>query len=340
MNNFECVKEFNRAFDMVSKEPKSYIGYDEDNYGFIKINPFKNRRPKIFESYSLIRLRLNLIKEEIDELNVAIQEHNFKEIRDAIGDICYVVYGMADVLGIDINTIFITTLQNEVIKYYINNPTHNNISTIIIDKIINAYNNNYSTTNNSTQNTANNKITNFNYVNLFLNELLNDYTFNEYTNEIKEYDGNQTQLLKTKLLENLTVIYLKLEEECQKEVVYYFNDNHEKCQNYTKFQVVGHYIYELLKLTYCLGSLYNIDVDKDFSIIHQSNMSKLCDTEEDAKTTVKNYELKFKNGNSPYDSPYYYELPELKKWIVKNKSTGKALKNINYKEVSFETYDL
>ena len=339
MTNFECVKEFNRAFDMVSKEPKSYIGYDEDNYGFIKINPFKNRRPKIFESYSLIRLRLNLIKEEIDELNVAIQEHDFKEIRDAIGDICYVVYGMADVLGIDINTIFITTLQNEVIKYYINSHTYNNISTIIIDKIINA-----NTTNNK-QNTVNSKITNFNYVELFLNELLNEYTLNDHTlndntTEIKEYTDKQSQLLKTKLLENLTQIYLKLEKECQKELVYYFNDNHEHNHNYNKFQIVGHFIYELLKFTYCLGCLYYIDVDKDFAIIHQSNMSKLCDTEEDAKATVENYELKFKNGNSPYDSPYYYELPELKKWIVKNKSTGKALKNINYKEVSFETYDL
>ena len=49
MNNFECVKEFNRAFDMVSKEPQTYIGYDEDEFGFIKINPFKNRREKIFE---------------------------------------------------------------------------------------------------------------------------------------------------------------------------------------------------------------------------------------------------------------------------------------------------
>ena len=67
---------------------------------------------------------------------------------------------------------------------------------------------------------------------------------------------------------------------------------------------------------------------------------KKFDTEEDAKATVASYELKFKNGNSPYDSPYYYELPELNKWIVKNKSTGKALKNIKYKEVSFGVYNI
>ena len=336
MNNFECVKEFNRAFDMVSKEPKTYIGYDEDEFGFIKINPFKNRREKIFESCSLIRLRLNLIKEEVEELYDAVAENDFKETRDAIGDICYVVYGMADVLGIDINSIFTTTLQSEVIRYYVNHNEHihNNISTLFIDKIVNAYNN-------DSKNNTFFKITNFNYVKLFLNELSSNYNDDDDT-EMKESNDTDAQniALKSKLLENLKKTYLKLEAECQKELICYFDDNQTKLHNYNKFQIVGNLIYELLKLTYALGSLYNIDVDADFSIIHQSNMSKLCDTEEDAKTTVASYELKFKNGNSPYDSPYYYELPELNKWIVKNKSTGKALKNIKYKEVSFDVYNL
>ena len=64
-------------------------------------------------------------------------------------------------------------------------------------------------------------------------------------------------------------------------------------------------------------------------------MSKLCDTEQDAKDTIVDYINKYNAGKSPYDSPYYYELPELKKWIVKNKSSGKALKNIKYKAVEF-----
>jgi len=336
MNNFDCVKEFNRAFDMVSKEPQTYIGFDEDEYGFIKINPFKNRRQKIFESYSLIRLRLNLIKEETEELYDAIADNDFKETRDAIGDICYVVYGMADVLGIDINTIFTNTLQSEVIRYYVNHNEHihNNISTLFIDKIINAYNSE------SKKNNTVLKITNFNYVKLFLNELLNEYS-NRNT-EIKEssYTGEQIKALKSNLLEKIKETYLKLEAECEKETIYYYDTVQTNANNYSKFQIIGYFIYQLLKMTYCLGNLYNIDVDEDFAIIHKSNMSKLCDTEEDAKATVESYKLKFKNGNSPYDSPYYYELHELKKWIVKNKSTGKALKNIKYKEVSFDVYNL
>ena len=64
-------------------------------------------------------------------------------------------------------------------------------------------------------------------------------------------------------------------------------------------------------------------------------MSKLCDNENDAIKTVTDYAIKYIEGKSPYDSPYCYELPQLKKWIVKNKSTGKALKNIKYHKVCF-----
>ena len=292
MSNFQCVKEFNRAFDMVPKDPKEYIGYDEDSNGFIKINPYKYFRSKVFSSHSLIRLRLNLIKEEIEELNDAINVNDMKETRDAIGDILYVVYGMADIFGIDIDYIFSNTLQTEVFKYYLDSTSSkNNTSTLFIDKIISASDNGFKT------------ITNFNYIKVFTEELKNN---------------KKTITIKT-ILDILNELYLSLEKECQNETIVCDGiDNSE-----TKIVIVSQYIYNLLKYTYLLASMYNINADSDFSIIHESNMSKLCDTEQDAK-------------DSPYDSPYYYELPTLNKWIVKNKSSGKALKNIKYKEVSFD----
>ena len=134
-SNFQCVKEFNRAFDMVLKEPKEYIGYDEDSHGSIKINPYKYFRSKVFSSHSLLRLRLNLIKEEIEELTDAIKVNDVKETRDAIGDILYVVYGMADILGIDIDYIFRNTVQNEVFKYYLDIKSNDNLY-LHIDKLI------------------------------------------------------------------------------------------------------------------------------------------------------------------------------------------------------------
>jgi NTP pyrophosphatase (non-canonical NTP hydrolase) len=308
MTNFQCVKAFNRAFDMVSKEPKEYIGYDEDIHGFIKINPYKYCRTKAYQSHSLMRLRLNLIKEEIGELNDAIKVNDMKEMRDAIGDILYVVYGMADILGIDIDHIFRNTIEDEVQKYYIDNPKdkdkdkdkdNNNINIIIVDKIISSCQTRYS---------------NFNYTKLFFNELIDDKKCKDVLDKIND-------------------LYSKLEKECEPDIIY--EDSNNKYSIEKKIIGLSYIIYNLLKWTYIFAHMNIMNADSDFAIIHESNMSKLCDTEQDAKDTVMDYENKYKSGNSPYDSPYYYDLPELGKWIVKNKSSGKALKNIKYKAVIF-----
>ena len=100
-------------------------------------------------------------------------------------------------------------------------------------------------------------------------------------------------------------------------------------------QIDGERQQRITSCVYIYAYIEWIDANADFTIVHISNMSKLCNTEDDARNTVTDYEDKFKNGTSPYDSPYYYELPELGKWIVKNKSTGKALKNIKYQKVNF-----
>jgi len=104
--------------------------------------------------------------------------------------------------------------------------------------------------------------------------------------------------------------------------------------------------------TFKLGFSLRIDINKVFDIIHSSNMSKLCKTEDEAKDTVAYYEAKYENHKQfyadyclkygveskeaknvycPYDSPYYYKSGEY--YLVKNKNTGKALKSINYTEV-------
>ena len=50
-------------------------------------------------------LRLRLIKEELGELEKAIEDKDLCEIADAIGDILYVVYGTAVSFGIDMEPI-------------------------------------------------------------------------------------------------------------------------------------------------------------------------------------------------------------------------------------------
>ncbi len=93
---------------------------------------------------------------------------------------------------------------------------------------------------------------------------------------------------------------------------------------------------DILYVVYGTADAFGINADADFAIVHNSNMTKLCSSEEEAKLTVADYEAKYKAAKSPYDSPYYYYLPELNKWVIKNRSTGKVLKNINYQKVEWK----
>ena len=321
-SNFQKVQEFNRAFDMVESKPANYNTFYVDKLGRVKIDPLIHSRISIFEQKpETVRLRLALIKEEVDELEVAFKESNIKEQRDACGDILYVVYGMADVLGINIDDIFRQTIESDYLKY-INDINDNN----------NNNNNNNNKNNNgyfeyikkigSLIDNDTGVITNFNYV-----KALKDIF---ETN--KDKLSHEDQLFS--ILTSIKLVYEDLEENCFKNLKFI-----EQVRNdilLSKFEIIAHDLYKLLKYTYYYFILINFNADHDFAIIHDSNMSKLCSSEAEAKETVADYEAKFTTGKSPYDSPYYYYLPNLNKWIVKNKSTGKALKNINYIQVKFD----
>ena len=109
----------------------------------------------------------------------------------------------------------------------------------------------------------------------------------------------------------------------------------QEAVNNNDFVEVRDALADILYVVYGMQDAFGINGDSDFDIVHSSNMSKLCSSEDEAIKTVESYEEKFKAGTSPYDSPYYYYLEEQGKWVVKNRSTGKALKSINYTKVDF-----
>tara|TARA_B100000427_G_scaffold314101_1_gene306977 strand:+ start:1962 stop:2333 length:372 start_codon:yes stop_codon:yes gene_type:complete len=82
MTNFEKVKKFMLTFGQEVKNKASF-GTDQTNY-----------------------LRYNLIKEELDELKVAIEQKNLIEVADALTDILYVTYGAGHAFGIDLDKCF------------------------------------------------------------------------------------------------------------------------------------------------------------------------------------------------------------------------------------------
>jgi len=54
----------------------------------------------------LAQLRLDLIQEEVDELQEALDAKDIVEIADALTDILYVTYGAGHAFGIDLDTCF------------------------------------------------------------------------------------------------------------------------------------------------------------------------------------------------------------------------------------------
>ena len=82
MSNFKDVKIFMEKFgQMVRTKPQ-------------------------FPDDKTMQLRLDLIKEELNELEEAMKTKNLKEVADALTDILYVTYGAGYAYGVDLDKCF------------------------------------------------------------------------------------------------------------------------------------------------------------------------------------------------------------------------------------------
>ena len=59
-----------------------------------------------FSTDKINKLRIDLIKEELEELTVAMKNRDLLEVADALTDILYVTYGAGHALGIDLDKCF------------------------------------------------------------------------------------------------------------------------------------------------------------------------------------------------------------------------------------------
>ena len=59
-----------------------------------------------FSSDKINKLRIDLIKEELDELTEAMKKNDLLEVADALTDILYVTYGAGHAFGIDLDKCF------------------------------------------------------------------------------------------------------------------------------------------------------------------------------------------------------------------------------------------
>ena len=92
MSNFDDVKTFMQTF---GQEVKIKAEFPEEK---------------------IVKLRYDLIKEELNELQNAIKTKNLKEIADALTDILYVTYGAGHAYGIDLDKCFNEVQQSNMSK--------------------------------------------------------------------------------------------------------------------------------------------------------------------------------------------------------------------------------
>ena len=78
---------------------------------FMKIFGQEVKNKPSFSNDKINKLRIDLIKEELEELTEAIQKKDLLEVADALTDILYVTYGAGHAFGINLDECF-----NEVQK--------------------------------------------------------------------------------------------------------------------------------------------------------------------------------------------------------------------------------
>ena len=79
-----------------------------------------------FPNKKTVKLRIDLIQEELDELKEAIKENNIIEVADALTDILYVTYGAGLSFGIDLDMCFAEVQRSNMSKLSIDGkPIYN-----------------------------------------------------------------------------------------------------------------------------------------------------------------------------------------------------------------------
>ena len=98
----------------------------DDVKDFMKIYGQEVKTKSSFPNEKIIQLRYNLIKEELDELSLAIKEKDIIEVADALTDLLYVVYGAGHAFGIDLDKCFAEVQRSNLSKLNIDGkPIYN-----------------------------------------------------------------------------------------------------------------------------------------------------------------------------------------------------------------------
>ena len=83
---------------------------------FMKTFGQEVKKKPSFSSDKINKLRIDLIKEELEELTEAMNNNDLLEVADALTDILYVTYGAGHAFGIDLDKCFEEVQQSNMSK--------------------------------------------------------------------------------------------------------------------------------------------------------------------------------------------------------------------------------
>ncbi len=109
-----------------------------------------------------------------------------------------------------------------------------------------------------------------------------------------------------------------------------FNEMKDAIKNKDIVELVDSAV-DMLYVIMGMGTSCGFNLDKAFDLVHQSNMSKLCNTLEEAIETVEWYK-----ETRPEFQPVYRKTKDDSKWLIYDELTGKVLKNKYYKAVDLK----
>ena len=93
---------------------------------FMKIYGQEVKLTSDFPEDKILKLRIDLIQEELDELKEAIKKKDIVEVADALTDILYVTYGAGHSFGINLDDCFSEVQRSNMSKLDLNGqPIYN-----------------------------------------------------------------------------------------------------------------------------------------------------------------------------------------------------------------------
>ena len=92
----------------------------DDVKTFMKIYGQEIKEKSEFPEKKVVKLRIDLIKEELDELIDAVDKNDLIEVADALTDILYVTYGAGHSFGLDLDKCFSEVQKSNMSKLDLN----------------------------------------------------------------------------------------------------------------------------------------------------------------------------------------------------------------------------